>query len=151
MINRQTLTDVAIDTIHGIVKSNMAIVLWVFEDNHTMVIRINDNVSIRLMPTNHLPPRLRRILQRQKDSNTSKRSGSALPPVEEPASSPAISRAKSNAITQPPSPRRRKNRRSREKENYNPSPIALKWCHRTRTRPDHCTTTTTTTTHTTID
>ncbi|KAG1782685.1 hypothetical protein EV702DRAFT_1192354 [Suillus placidus] len=34
-------------------------------------------------PTNHLPPRLRRLLQRQQDSNIAERSDSALPPVKE--------------------------------------------------------------------
>ncbi|KAG1798304.1 uncharacterized protein BJ212DRAFT_1305774 [Suillus subaureus] len=114
------------------------------------VIRINENATIRLMPTNHLPPRLKRLLQRQQDSNISERSDSALPPVEEPASSAAISQAEPNipAITQSPSHRKRKTRRSREKENNIASPIALKRRHRIRARLDHGTASTT---HTTID
>ncbi|KAG2349683.1 hypothetical protein BDR05DRAFT_955557 [Suillus weaverae] len=115
------------------------------------VIRINDNATIRLMPTNHLPPRMKRLLQRQQcqDSNIAERSDSALPPVKEPAST-AISQAKSDtpAITQPPSPRRKRNRRSREKENHITSPIALKRRHRIRARIDHCKAPTT---HATID
>jgi hypothetical protein len=95
------------------------------------VIRINSNTTIRLMPTDHLPLRLKRLLQHQQDYNISEHSNLVLPPIEEPAPSPEISQVESKtrmpAITQPLSPRKRKNW-SREKENHIHiiSPIALK-------------------------
>ncbi|KAG2349690.1 hypothetical protein BDR05DRAFT_247635 [Suillus weaverae] len=117
--------------------------------NKPSLLTLSSLLTTMIPPTNHLPPRLRRLLQRQQDSNIAERSDSALPPVKEPAST-AISRAKSNtpAIMQPPSPRRKRNRRSRKKESRITSPIALKRRHRTCARLDHCIASTT---HATID